>query len=92
MLDETKETISTKERVRKHEENKDYSINISYHNRKEYYSKVLGSKQVFSISMNSYSDGGENLAVIWTTPELFKKFLNKHRDELKVYDRPTYTD
>ena len=90
MIDETEKVISSKEREKQIEENKEVGITITHHDRREHYSKILGSKQVFAIAINHHYDENKTFETIWTTPEKFVNILNKYRDELKVYDRPTY--
>lgn len=92
MNDETNSVISTKERVAKAKENKEGLLSVTYHNRKEHYSKCLGEKEVFAIVFKYAYDEEKNFDTIWTTPEKLIPFLDKHRDEIKVYDQPTYID
>ena len=56
MIDETEKVISSKEREKQIEENKEIGITITHHDRREHYSKILGSKQVFAIAINHHYD------------------------------------
>ncbi|MBC8884445.1 hypothetical protein H9X57_16915 [Flavobacterium piscinae] len=77
MIDETNKVISDKQRNEEIIKNKEIGITLTYHNRREHYSKILGSKQVFAIVITYHYDINKEFKTLWTTPEKFAEVMEK---------------